>query len=108
MSDSALPNSANHPHDTAGDIAAPQPQSPDLQSDIADELTDHLALSSRDLQLAGHSADESHQLAHQKLGDITAIRRRLWWIHKGDEFMQRAAFVIVLVVLILAVAALGV
>jgi hypothetical protein len=90
------------------DSAAPPSPSTNLDSDITDELTDHLALASRDLQLAGHTGDEVQKLAHQKFGDIAALRRRLWWIQKGDEVMLRTAFAIVLVVLVLAVAALGI
>ncbi|MEX2141638.1 MAG: permease prefix domain 1-containing protein [Pirellulales bacterium] len=104
----------NPPHDppplassTTADSLAPQTPS-NLDADITDELTDHLSLSARDLQLAGHAPDEAHQIAHQKFGDIATIRRRLWWILKGDVLMLRAALAVVLVVLVLAVAALGI
>jgi hypothetical protein len=99
----------NLPHEAAS--AAPlslQPSSQDVESDIADEIGDHLSLSARDLQLAGHPAEEAHQLAQQKFGDVTTIRRRLWWIQKGDEVMLRIGFAILLTVVILAVAGLGI
>src|SRR5688500_17345192 len=86
----------------------PQLPSDTLDTDITDELTDHLSRSARDLQLAGHTPAEANQLAQQKVGDIPSVRRRLWWIQKGDEIMLRAALAVVLVVLVLAVAALGI
>jgi hypothetical protein len=92
----------------AADSVAPPPSSSNLDSDITDELTDHLSLAARDLQLAGHTPEEAHQLAHRKFGDVATIRRRLWWIHQGDELMLRTALAIVCTVLILAVAALGI
>jgi hypothetical protein len=90
----------------AGALAPISPSN--LDSDITDELTDHLSLAARDLQLAGHTSDEAQQLAHQRFGDIASIRRRLWWIHQGDELMLRTALAIVCVVLVIAVAALGI
>jgi hypothetical protein len=89
-------------------VAPTPPPSPNLDCDITDELTDHLFLAARDLQLAGHPADEAQKLAHQKFGDIASIRRRLWWIQKGDEVMLRIAFAIALVILVVVVAAIGV
>ena len=113
MSDQSNPNPPLGPQLPAGayteSVAPPPPsQSPNLNSDITDELTDHLALATRDLQLAGHQADEAQNLARQKFGDIAAIRRRLWWIHQGDEIMLRTAFAAVLVILVVAIAALGI
>jgi hypothetical protein len=102
-----LPHS-DPPAGPYADSLAPQPPPADLHSDITDELTDHLALSARDLQLASHTPDEAQKLAHQKFGNIATIRRRLWWIQKGDEIMLRATLAVVLVVLVLAVAALGI
>jgi hypothetical protein len=80
----------------------------DVEAEIADEIIDHLSLAARDLQVAGHAADEAGRLARQKFGDVAAIGRRMWWIQKGDEVMLRIAFAIVLVLLILAVAGLGI
>jgi len=84
------------------------PSSHDVESDIADEIGDHLSLAARDLQLAGHPTDEAQQLAENKFGNVAAIHRRLWWIQKGDEVMFRIGFAIVMVVVILAVAGLGI
>jgi hypothetical protein len=92
----------------AVDSLAPSPESPNLDSDITDELTDHLSLAARDLQLAGHTAAEANQIAHDRFGDVATIRRRLWWIHQGDEVMLRTALAIVCGIVIVAVAALGI
>lgn len=112
MSDQHVPDPSQKSRPLASsagaDSVAPPPPSNNLDSDITDELTDHLSLVSRDLQLAGHPPQEANQIAHHKFGDVAAIRRRLWWIQQGDEVMLRTAFAIVLVVLVLAVAALGI
>jgi hypothetical protein len=112
MSDPKFPNPLHEsqPDRTsaaAESVVSPLP-TPSVDADITDELNDHLSLAARDFQLAGNPADEAHQLARQKFGNVTAIRRRLWWIHQGDEIMLRAALSLIVVVLILAVAALGI
>ena len=108
MTDPPVPNSPLDPQPAAAESVAPSPSPPNLNADITDELTDHLSLAARDLQLAGHPADEAQKLAHQKFGDLAAIRRRLFWIHQGDELMLRTALAIVCAVLVIAVAALGI
>jgi hypothetical protein len=110
MSDQPIPYPPHDPQPLAGhaDSLAPPPSSSNLDADITDELTDHLALSARDLQLTGHAPTEAHQIAQQKFGDIATIRRRLFWIHQGDEVMLRTALAVICAVLIVAVAALGI
>jgi len=108
MPDPSPSNPSREPQPAAADSVAPSPSSPNLDADITDELADHLSLSARDLQLEGHTAAEANQIAQQKLGDIATIRRRLWWIHQGDELMLRTALAIVCAILVVAVAALGI
>jgi len=103
-----IPSGQSNAAESSPAVESVAPSSSSFVTDITDELTDHLSLAARDLQLAGHPADEAQKLAHRKFGDIATIRRRLWWIHQGDQLMLRIALAAALVILVVAVAAIGV
>jgi hypothetical protein len=83
----------------------PVPSSPDpAASEIAAELSDHLATATERLQQQGLPASAAHEQAQAQFGDLAAISRRCYWIKQGDTLMFRSAIIALLSILCLALA----
>src|SRR5688572_13446363 len=88
----------------------PVPPSPDpAASEIAAELSDHLATAAEHLQQQGVPATTAHGQAQAQFGDLAAIGRRCYWIKQGDTLMFRFAIIGLLSILgiALGITALG-
>jgi len=86
------------------------PRVPASSADAIDaEIADHLASAVAQFQAQGAPPAAAERTAHDRFGDVTAIRRRCYWIHEGESLMFRTAVLVLLVGLSLGltVAAVG-
>jgi len=90
----------------SAELPPPRDDEPEtLRQDILDELSDHLACSTRKELLAGADADSARRLALERFGNPAAIAARLWLdAMKGKIMSQR---ILVTACLILSVSCLG-
>lgn len=76
--------------------------------DIEAEIADHLASAVAELAGTGTSALAAERAAHERFGNIAAVRRKCWWIQQGDQVMLRLLAIGLLAALVLAIAAFGI
>src|SRR6266850_1710062 len=77
--------------------------SPDpIAAEIRAEINDHLATTAEQLESQGLAADVAQQKSQEKFGDPATITRRCYWIKQGDALMFRAAVIVLLAILCVA------
>ncbi len=92
--------------DTVPPLGPPTRGAP-TPDDIADELADHLASRTEELQARGKAAETAAAQALREFGDVNQVRRRLYWVHFGDQIMSQRWLFAAMGALVLAMAGLG-
>jgi type II secretory pathway pseudopilin PulG len=102
-----VPHGADDERATEAD-GAQRPAEEALAEELRAEFADHVASARERLEQQGVAAGDAQRRALDQFGDVAAVVRRCWWIRKGEEMMNRAISITLLVVLIAGLASLGV
>lgn len=87
---------------------APARTPAEIDADIADEIASHLAMRERSFVEAGLDVPGARRLARHRFGDIDRVTTRCRRIAMEEQVMMQRVNAVLTVVLLLAVAALGV
>lgn len=88
--------------------SAPARPLAEIDADIADEIAAHLAMRERSFVEAGLDAASARRLAHHRFGDIDRITTRCRRIAMEEQVMVQRLNAVLTVLLLVAVAVLGV
>lgn len=88
---------------------APDPRpAREIEGDILAELQFHLDMKTRDLEAAGMNPEQARQTAQEKFGDLDRVFQRCRRAQLGERIMMQRILFVMMIVLIGAVAFLGV